>query len=755
MASAQKPQAQDVRVTLSVKHPRPEFQYPERRISLEQRNPGVINIGRTSKRFDHLEAKADNCYFDSPVMSRDHAKITVDWFHKKLFVKDVGSLHGTYHNSKRLTPHTAHELEQGDTLKFGIDIQRSNELYPPCTIEVEFEFDHLAKLAKSQAQINARPSFAVPDESDSSDNEDDMPESDVAPTIEKIRKINMHRPNQVLSRSFPGPIDLTMDSPMHEPEAQGQADTPIVIDEEIQKNPLEPVEHPANLTQPEKVREELDAPYEDEDIVPPSPKDNYDLLPNFASDSESDDSYDEDSVDYPDEQSTGQGQMNESSDEDICLSDSENEDSSEDDEDADLDNESASDSESELLEAPSYEPRDCQMDDDEYESQPDEPIPATWDVEDVVGAYQHSQHELLPAHQSYYTPANWPLAPPAPQAAMARPFRPMETQTLPSIIWPALPVSEQSEQGRPNDFRLPSILNPADSQLGHLSEASSCAQRLPLAQPSDYSAQRDKMVPRLPPWQRTSGASQLANAALEKDSWALPQNDGPSAEVLGQMTGKAEYFAAREHNKAFMRCQEDRHENLQPNDGVSETITVLVDEASASAPQSIGTADRATTSEMVNEAPKSTNVAESVWSASGEKFLNSPQAFPLSDIPDIHTNTTGEPEQLSPPMSPRSLKRKADEISTLIPQEEEEAAETAAVVGQDEEMTEDASNETKVITGQAASVGPVTPDSLDGSVPPPPKRLRSFLSKAGYFFSGGVLSVAGVVTVLAATAPAL
>lgn len=71
-----------MRVTLSVKHPRPEFQYPERRISLEQRNPGVINIGRTSKRFDHLEAKADNCYFDSPVMSRDHAKITVDWFHK-------------------------------------------------------------------------------------------------------------------------------------------------------------------------------------------------------------------------------------------------------------------------------------------------------------------------------------------------------------------------------------------------------------------------------------------------------------------------------------------------------------------------------------------------------------------------------------------------------------------------------------------------------------------------------------------------
>lgn len=71
-----------VLVKLTVKHPRPELHYPERRVTLEQKNTSVLIIGRSSKRFDNLEAKSDNCYFDSPVMSREHAKITVDWYHK-------------------------------------------------------------------------------------------------------------------------------------------------------------------------------------------------------------------------------------------------------------------------------------------------------------------------------------------------------------------------------------------------------------------------------------------------------------------------------------------------------------------------------------------------------------------------------------------------------------------------------------------------------------------------------------------------
>lgn len=42
----------------------------------------AVKIGRTSRRDVALEAKRDNCFFDSPVMSRDHAEIKVDWFFK-------------------------------------------------------------------------------------------------------------------------------------------------------------------------------------------------------------------------------------------------------------------------------------------------------------------------------------------------------------------------------------------------------------------------------------------------------------------------------------------------------------------------------------------------------------------------------------------------------------------------------------------------------------------------------------------------
>lgn len=75
-----------VLVTLSAQYPPPDFQYPERRIVLESKSVDSasekVKIGRSSKRLPALEPKNTNALFDSPVMSREHAELYPDWYHK-------------------------------------------------------------------------------------------------------------------------------------------------------------------------------------------------------------------------------------------------------------------------------------------------------------------------------------------------------------------------------------------------------------------------------------------------------------------------------------------------------------------------------------------------------------------------------------------------------------------------------------------------------------------------------------------------
>ncbi|OLN85544.1 Factor arrest protein 10 [Colletotrichum chlorophyti] len=772
MASAQKPQAHDVLVEVSVQHARPDFQYSERRIIIEQDKPAIIPIGRTSKRLNSLEAKADNCYFDSPVMSRLHAKITVDWFHKKLFVKDLGSLHGTYHNSQRMDAQAARELKQGDTLKFGIDIQRGNELFPPCTIVVHYEFDHSAKLARDQAQSTNRPTFTVPDESDNSDSEDDnATESDIRTTIEKIRRIDTHRSALNLNRLVRDPIDLTMDSPNPDCELKGKVYTPIIIDEE---NTLIHAPEPGNTIRPtqtepttaEHTMADLDAPHEEDDILPSSPKSDFLLPPACDSEYSSEDSYDDDeSLDeYPDEEPSSQDQISGASDEDICLSDSESEDFSG-DEDLDEENESVSDDddESPRREFPTDGFEDCQMNDnDDNESQQGPLNSRNWGAPGPIGTYPDTQCNNNSAAEPFWLQ-------PAPVSPSARPFRPPTMEPLPSL-WPALPIQEQSEVERTKDFRLPSIMNLTEPQMGHQSEAG--PQRISSCQSTDHSY--------CTTWPKAQQTFVPASSSVEKQFLPASQTDSTSAEMLGQMTGKPEFFAAREYNKAIMRHRQGGPESIEmamPNMPINEDASSVLQPSGA-------IIDAA--AEMVKEAPKSTNVAESVWSASGEKFLNTPQDFPVSNVrtssPDFDMTSAFQFQQSkiasNSPMtaelplvrtvatktdldqqqiSHKSPKRKADEISTSTPQEEAAEAKSSQQSVEVTHATQnsDAPGATASNNWSTSTSTLPTATFANSSAPPPPKRLRSFLSKASYFLGGGVLSATAVVTALAVTAPTL
>jgi len=85
--------------------------------------PDVQKIGRQTNA--KTVPTATNGFFDSKVLSRQHAEIWADR-NGKIWIRDVKSSNGTFVNGIRLSPENRdsepHELREGDTLELGIDI---------------------------------------------------------------------------------------------------------------------------------------------------------------------------------------------------------------------------------------------------------------------------------------------------------------------------------------------------------------------------------------------------------------------------------------------------------------------------------------------------------------------------------------------------------------------------------------------------------------------------------------------------------
>ncbi|KAL6713614.1 hypothetical protein ACLMJK_009079 [Lecanora helva] len=85
--------------------------------------PDVLRIGRQTNQ--KTLPTAINGYFDSKVLSRQHAEV---WAERngKIWIRDVKSSNGTFVNGTRLSPENRdsepHELREQDTLELGIDI---------------------------------------------------------------------------------------------------------------------------------------------------------------------------------------------------------------------------------------------------------------------------------------------------------------------------------------------------------------------------------------------------------------------------------------------------------------------------------------------------------------------------------------------------------------------------------------------------------------------------------------------------------
>ncbi|KAI1336117.1 hypothetical protein F5Y15DRAFT_219459 [Xylariaceae sp. FL0016] len=196
-------------ITLSSRTPGP---IAERRIVLTRAVPS-IRVGRASKVSSKgFVAAIDNAWFESPVMSREHAMITADFDSDPttISIKDTKSLHGTYvtakndhHSERKVDPERPENLTDGDTVRFGIDISRSKETFPPCTVDFHLEVD-----ADRDSHLANRV-FTVPD---GVDDEEEEEEDDDASESDSIIETEAPAYDDDKSSSLDGdasPIDLT------------------------------------------------------------------------------------------------------------------------------------------------------------------------------------------------------------------------------------------------------------------------------------------------------------------------------------------------------------------------------------------------------------------------------------------------------------------------------------------------------------------------------------------------------------------
>ncbi|RLL95638.1 hypothetical protein CFD26_105222 [Aspergillus turcosus] len=129
-----------------------------------------VQIGRASKR----EAKGlvpahHNALFESRVMSRDHAQLRVCFEKKEVYIRDNGSMHGTWVNCKKIPADNDVPIQSGDVVIFGTEVIRGEDTYPPMRVRCEcqwFDLDEGASYTRKAEDSLKTNTFCVPDDDD-------------------------------------------------------------------------------------------------------------------------------------------------------------------------------------------------------------------------------------------------------------------------------------------------------------------------------------------------------------------------------------------------------------------------------------------------------------------------------------------------------------------------------------------------------------------------------------------------------------
>ncbi|KAL3433880.1 hypothetical protein BDV09DRAFT_171133 [Aspergillus tetrazonus] len=130
-----------------------------------------VEIGRASKRENkNLAPALHNALFDSRVMSRTHAVLHVSFEKKLVYIRDPGSMHGTWLNREKIPFDKDIPLSDGDELTFGVEVVRACDTFPPLRVRCECRWLETPKETVQKVQHQAATNtFSVPD-----DNFDDV-----------------------------------------------------------------------------------------------------------------------------------------------------------------------------------------------------------------------------------------------------------------------------------------------------------------------------------------------------------------------------------------------------------------------------------------------------------------------------------------------------------------------------------------------------------------------------------------------------
>ena len=81
-----------------------------------------------------MHAEVDNVWIESPIMSRDHATITMGRSPAiPLLLRDSGSTHGTFLEDSKIDARTDYTLKNLDKLVFGVPVTSGQRMFIICS----------------------------------------------------------------------------------------------------------------------------------------------------------------------------------------------------------------------------------------------------------------------------------------------------------------------------------------------------------------------------------------------------------------------------------------------------------------------------------------------------------------------------------------------------------------------------------------------------------------------------------------------
>ncbi|EXJ60300.1 hypothetical protein A1O7_04452 [Cladophialophora yegresii CBS 114405] len=130
----------DLHVTVTLEDVDLREPIPKRTVTL--RGPAWhVNIGRgTQSGYGGITAAPDNTWFDSKVMSRNHAILRADPATKDILIEDIGSMHGTQLCGRRLSTYQVEKVWCGDNVTLGADVVRGSAHFSALRLRVAWKW---------------------------------------------------------------------------------------------------------------------------------------------------------------------------------------------------------------------------------------------------------------------------------------------------------------------------------------------------------------------------------------------------------------------------------------------------------------------------------------------------------------------------------------------------------------------------------------------------------------------------------------